>query len=107
MNHRDAYMSACTIILNQGDARHLDGMVMFLRLMGCTIEKADAERGVIECVGEDCVICELQHAKGEGERATSGFFGAVRKTATYIADYPVGDPRDKDGVEFQDDLEAV
>ena len=94
MDHQDAEVSDITIVLKAECAEKLDASAAELKKLGMEIDETDADNGVIEgTIGADKVADVKKWPCVE----------YVRVEFTYVADYPPGDPRNLDPVEFDDD----
>jgi hypothetical protein len=93
-NHHDAEITEIVVILNKDCEGEVLGMVEKLRAVGMDVFSTDEENKVIQGTVESCKVVDIQTTKG---------VNFVRSVLTYIADYPPGDPRDKDGVEEDND----
>jgi hypothetical protein len=87
----DAYISDVTVIL---DARFQDepgtrAAVEILKSQGMEIRTIDEDASVIEGTIENCNVHALEKLD---------CVDYVRVAFTYAANYPPGDPRDRDGV---------
>ena len=88
MSHRDAEITEVTIILRKDFEERLQDAVQMLTTAGMMITQANDDNSVIEGAVESCRLLTIEHLE---------CVQYVRKVMTYTADYPVGDPRDKDG----------
>ena len=87
----DAYVSDITVIL---DARYQDQpktaeAVDILKSLGMEIRTIDEDQSVVEGAIDNSKIHELEHLD---------CVDYVRVAFTYAANYPPGDPRDRDGM---------
>jgi len=92
-NHRDAEITEMVVVLDKRWEDNLNGAVEQLKALGMEIFKADDDTSVVEGTAESFRVHEIEKLE---------CVNYVRKIMTYIADYPTGDPRDKDGVEDDD-----
>jgi len=95
MNHRDAELSDVVVVLQDLDDKQADQAVAQLKSAGLDVASVNKDNGTIEGCVETCKVPDLKHIPG---------VSYVRSVMTYTADYPPGDPRDKDGPEqdFED-----
>jgi hypothetical protein len=88
MDHCDAEMSDIVVVMDDGgDAARLDQLIITLKEMGITIEEVDHDNCVIEATVLKEHITTIEKISG---------VKYVRKVFEYVADYPVGDPRNQD-----------
>src|SRR5205823_7558761 len=97
MSHQDAEITDVVVVLSCPDDTKLEGVVASLKAAGLSVDTIDAENGVVEGSIDSARVRDLN--KVECVRY-------VRPVFSYIADYPAGDPRDKDGPEAADDDDA-
>ena len=90
MIHQDALMSDVTVVLDKRWENDLAGAVKLLEQAGLSVRSADDDSGVVEGVIEAGKVPDLQKMD---------CVDYVRTTFTWVADYPVGDPRDRDKVD--------
>ena len=90
MIHQDALMSDVTVVLDKRWENDLAGAVKLLEQAGLSVRSADDDSGVVEGVIEAGKVHDLQKMD---------CVDYVRTTFTWVADYPVGDPRDRDKVD--------
>src|SRR5438445_4446984 len=88
MSHCDAEMTEVTVILRKDYEERLQDAVQMLTTAGMSITSADDENSVVEGAVESCRLPQIEQLE---------CVQYVRRVMTYTADYPVGDPRDKDG----------
>ena len=95
MNHRDAELSDVVVVLQDLDDKQANQCVAQLKSAGLEVASINQDNGTIEGSVESCKVHDLKHIPG---------VSYVRSVMTYTADYPPGDPRDKDGPEqdFED-----
>ncbi|HET6250987.1 MAG TPA: hypothetical protein VFE47_25080 [Tepidisphaeraceae bacterium] len=87
MEHQDAEVSDITIVLKKECADKFNATVEQVKNLDMTVESTDADNGVIEgTVPAD----KLSHIRAWP------CVEYVRVDFTYIADYPPGDPRNRD-----------
>jgi len=97
MNHRDAEISDLVVVLKGDYANRQEEAERMLRDLGMEIRSVDEENGVVEGSIESKHLHELEQLP---------CVEYVRSVFTYMADYPPGDPRDKDGPEAVDERGA-
>ena len=85
----DAIYAEIVVILDAAYEERLDDAVEMLKRAGMTVENADDDQSVV-CGQIDMVYL---HAVEQLECVDY-----VRKVFTYDANFPPGDPRDRDGV---------
>ena len=88
MNHHDAEVTDVTVVLEELDDAQTQDVVRVLMSHGMTVCNVDNDKSVVEGSIESCKVKELNKV----ERVRY-----VRSGMSYTVDYPVGDPRDKDG----------
>jgi FlaA1/EpsC-like NDP-sugar epimerase len=93
-NHQDAEITEIVVVISRASENYMNEAVERLRAVGVEIFSTDEENDVVEGAIESSKIVEIEKIPG---------VNYVRTVSTYIADYPAGDPRDKDGVEEDDD----
>jgi len=93
-NHSDAEITEVVIVLNTAYENRMAEAVGKLKATGMEVDSTDEENNVIDGT--------IESSKLEGLRKLD-CVNYVRTVMTYIADYPSSDPRDKDGVEDDDD----
>jgi hypothetical protein len=96
MSFHDAQMSDITVVLDKRWEDDLAGAVEILKQNGVDVRSADDDTSVVEGVVESSKVHDLQKLD---------CVDYVRTTFTWIADYPAGDPRDKDQVNREYDAE--
>lgn len=90
MNHHDAEISEVVVVLDCKGQEAADGALGKLKEIGLIVSNINPDEGVIEgCIESTCVQ-DLKFVPG---------VCYVRSVFSYTADYPPGDPRDKDGPE--------
>lgn len=88
-DHRDAYISDVVIVID--DEHHpFDQMVETLIGMGVKIDEQRPDQHIVEGSVDTSRLREIDDLPG---------VNYVRAVFTYVADYPKGDPRDKDQVD--------
>ncbi len=88
MDHRDALISNITVVVDSSLADHdMKAAVDRLKSMGMEIDSVDEDNGVVEGVIEAAKVRGIEKMEG---------IDYVRTQYSYIADYPPGDPRDRD-----------
>ena len=90
MDHRDAFISDIVIVLKPDYIARIDTVIEQLNRVGVGITSVNRDVGAVEGSVESDKVHVIQQFE---------FVDAVRTTFSYIADYPVGDPRDRDGPE--------
>ncbi|MDB5330073.1 MAG: hypothetical protein JWP03_1224 [Phycisphaerales bacterium] len=90
MEHQDAEVSDITVVLKAECAEKLDETVTALKGLGMEVEEVDDGNGVVEGTIDAGKLAAIKKWP---------CVEYVRVEFTYIADYPLGDARDKDGVE--------
>lgn len=90
MNHHDAEMTDVVIVFDCKGKEPIEDAVRRLRELGMEVCEVNADEGVVEGNIDSTKVPELKTLPG---------VCYVRSVFSYVADYPPGDPRDKDGVE--------
>jgi hypothetical protein len=85
----DANVSDIVVVLDKRYEDRLDDAVAMLKAIGMEIEDACDEKSVVEGCIDSCKLPDL---------ALLDCVDYVRKVFSYDANYPPGDPRDRDGV---------
>jgi hypothetical protein len=99
MPHRDAEISEVIVVLHAACEGRMVEEVEKLKAAGLEVDEVIEDEGVVNGEIETAKIPDLQKID---------CVNFVRTVMTYIADYPVGDPRDRDLVDDDDDAaEAV
>jgi len=100
MNHRDAEVTEIVVVIHATYCERLGEAVEKLKTFGVEIFSTDEDECVVSGSIETFKIPDLEKID---------CVNYVRSVLTYIADYPVGDPRDKDLAEDDDEdaAEAV
>ncbi len=87
MSHRDAEISDVVIVLDTMDEQTRQAIIDGLKAMGMCIENVNSDTNMIEGCIETPRVRDVE--KLDKVRY-------VRRVFSYTADYPVGDPRDRD-----------
>ncbi|MCC6239205.1 MAG: hypothetical protein IT448_02755 [Phycisphaerales bacterium] len=87
MDHHDAEITEVVVVLNQQFANQLTQARQMLEEAGMTIDSEDHDNGVMH----GSIDSKNLHAL---EKLPCVQY--LRPVFTYVADYPTGDPRDKD-----------
>lgn len=87
MNHHDAEITDVVVVLDGKGQKPIDDAVGQLKSLGMEVVDVNAEEGVIEGSIDSARVSDLKTVVG---------VCYVRSVFTYTADYPTGDPRDKD-----------
>jgi len=87
MSHMDAEMSDIVVVLDGCPPQDIDKMVTKLRDAGVSVSEIDKDNGVIEGTCETAKVRSLEKIE---------CVKYVRSVFNYIADFPSGDPRDRD-----------
>jgi len=87
MNHCDAEISDLVVVLKGEYAERQEEAQRLLRGLGMEIRSVDEDNGVVEGSIQSKHLQELKKLP---------CVEYVRSVFTYVADYPPGDPRDKD-----------
>jgi hypothetical protein len=85
----DGYFSDVVVMLDELSTEQTSEVVEKLKAAGLEVSRVDDDLSVVEGVIETCRAPDLgavPHVR------------YVRSVFTYVADYPPGDPRDRDGV---------
>ena len=90
MNHRDQSIAEVTIVLRVEYLSRMDEVTEQLAETGVGITSVDSELGSIVASCESNRVPVIEKME---------FVQAVRTMFSYVADYPVGDPRDIDGAD--------
>jgi hypothetical protein len=100
MNHRDAEITEVVVVISESHVSRLKEVVQTLVAVGVEVYSTDEDEGVVNGSIESYKLPELQKLE---------FVNYVRSVQTYIADFPLGDARDRDLAEEDDEdtLEAV
>jgi hypothetical protein len=84
----DAQMSDIVVVLDKAWENDLSGAVTRLKACGMEVCKMDDDLSVVEGQIESCKVHDLEKLD---------CVDYVRKVFTWNANYPPGDPRDRDG----------
>lgn len=99
MAHYDAEISQVVVVLQASKDCRLEESVQKLQSIGLEVD---------DIVEEDCVVNGEIETYKIADLQKLDCVTTVRTVMTYIADYPVGDPRDKDLVDDDEDAaEAI
>jgi hypothetical protein len=100
MNHRDAEITEIVVVIHESYCKRLSEAVAKLASFGVEIFSTDEDDCVVNGAVETYKLPELEKVD---------CVNYVRSVMTYIADYPPGDPRNRDVGEDddQDAAEAV
>ena len=98
MRFIDALMADVTVVLDKRWEQMLAEAVEALKQAGLDVRTSDDDRGLVEGVIESQKAQELQKLE---------CVDYVRVTFTWVADYPVGDPRDLDNCSREYDTEEL
>jgi len=90
MNHHDAEITDVVVVLDENGVKAIDSAVQAFKGMGMEICSVKNEDGVVEGSIDSAKVHDLKSVPG---------VCYVRSVFSYTADYPPGDPRDKDGAE--------
>jgi hypothetical protein len=93
-NHSDAEITEVVVVLSTHYENRMAEAVEILKAAGMEIDSADDDNDVINGEIESCKLDDLRKIE---------CVNYIRTVMTYIADYPPGDPRNKDGAEDDDD----
>jgi hypothetical protein len=98
MNHHDAEITEVVVVLDGKGDESVGQALGKLKELGLQVYNTRSDEGVIEGSIDASRVSELKSVPG---------VCYVRSVFSYTADYPPGDPRDKDGPEaaFEDDEE--
>lgn len=84
----DAYMSEIVAVIDDNHCDDMDALVKRLTEAGVEISTVNKNEGVIEGLVEASKVKQIDDLPG---------VEYVRTVFTYAADYPPGDPRDRNG----------
>ncbi|HSU66952.1 MAG TPA: hypothetical protein VLJ39_08785 [Tepidisphaeraceae bacterium] len=90
MNHHDAEITDVVVVLDNHGLQEIDSCVGSLKSVGMEVVDVNKDEGVVEGNIEADKVHHLKTVTG---------VSYVRSVFTYVADFPAGDPRDKDGPE--------
>ncbi|HXE55259.1 MAG TPA: hypothetical protein VN541_19705 [Tepidisphaeraceae bacterium] len=98
MSHHDAEISDVYVVLDGKGQEAVEGALGTLRACGLEVVDVNHDEGVVEGSIDASKVSDLKKLPG---------VCYVRSVFTYTADFPTGDPRDKDGPleEFEDEDE--
>jgi hypothetical protein len=85
----DAIISDIVVVLDKAYEDRLADAVAKLKSMGMEVRSADDDNSVVEGTIEECHVHEIEKLD---------CVDYVRKVFTYYANFPPGDPRDRDGM---------
>ena len=85
----DAIISDIVVVLDKAYEDRLADAVAMLKSMGMEIRSADDDNSVVEGTIDESRVHDIEKLK---------CVDYVRKVFTYYANFPPGDPRDRDGV---------
>jgi hypothetical protein len=92
MNHHDAEMSEVVVVLDDLTDEQTQEVVKQLQAAGLQVSDVDNDQSTVDGTIDAQKVHDLKHVP---------HVRYVRSVMTYTADYPPGDPRDKDGAEDQ------
>jgi hypothetical protein len=84
----DAYLSEVVVMLEELTTEQTNQVVEQLKSAGLEVSRVDDDRSVVEGTIEACKAHDLKHVPS---------VRYVRTVFTYEANFPPGDPRDRDG----------
>jgi hypothetical protein len=87
--HHDAYLSDIVVVCDETPEVKIDDIVKKLQTEEMSIANVDRDNCVIEGTCDASKIHKIDDFPG---------VAYVRSVFTYVADYPAGDPRDRDKV---------
>jgi len=90
MNHRDAEVTDVVVVLDDLDDQQTREVVGNLKTAGLVVVNVDNDQSTVEGTIESQKVHDLKKVAR---------VRYVRAVMTYTADYPVGDPRDRDGAD--------
>lgn len=85
----DAIISDIVVVLDKAYEERLNDAVAMLKQCGMEIRSADDDNSVVEGTIDESRVHDLEKLD---------CVDYVRKVFTYYANFPPGDPRDRDGV---------
>ena len=85
----DAIISDIVVVLDKAYEERLNDAIAMLKSFGMEIRSADDDNSVVEGTIEESRVHALEKLE---------CVDYVRKVFTYYANFPPGDPRDRDGV---------
>lgn len=83
----DAYKSEIVAVIGDSESGDMDAMVKRLEQAGMEVSRVNASEGVIEGLVDASKVKAIDEIPG---------VEYVRQVFTYAANYPPGDPRDRD-----------
>jgi len=92
MNHHDAEMSEVVVVLDDLNDQQTQEVVKQLQAAGLQVSNVDNDQSTVDGIIDALKVHDLKHVPR---------VRYVRTIMNYTADYPPGDPRDKDGAEEQ------
>jgi len=92
MNHHDAEMSEVVVVLDDLNDEQTQEVVKQLQAAGLQVSNVDNDQSTVDGIIDALKVHDLKHVPR---------VRYVRTIMNYTADYPPGDPRDKDGAEEQ------
>ena len=90
MNHHDAEMTEVVVVLDDLNDQQTQEVVKQLQAAGLEVSDVDNDQSTVSGTIDAQKVHDLKHVPR---------VRYVRSVMTYTADYPPGDPRDKDGTE--------
>ena len=90
MNHRDAEITDVVVVLDDLNDEQTNQIVLKLQAAGLAVTNVDNNQSIVEGSIDSAKVHDLKHVD---------CVRYVRSIFSYTADYPPGDPRDKDGPE--------
>ena len=90
MSHHDADITEVVVVLDGKGSESVDQALGKLKSAGLQVSDIKPEEGVVEGCIDSSRVSDLKTVPG---------VCYVRSVFSYTADYPPGDPRDKDGIE--------
>jgi fructoselysine-6-P-deglycase FrlB-like protein len=92
MNHHDAEMTEVVVVLDDLSDEQTQEVVKQLQTAGLQVSSVDNDQSTVGGTIDAQKVHDLKHVP---------HVRYVRMIMSYTADYPPGDPRDKDGPEEQ------
>jgi hypothetical protein len=93
MNHNDMEVSEIVVVVDENGST-LEVLVKLLQENGVAVTDTDADNGVVEGTVEAAKVKSIEKLPG---------VKYVRNVFTYVADFPVGDPRNQDCDDCEDE----
>jgi hypothetical protein len=90
VNHRDALISEVVVVFDETPENPLATIINGLVAAGLQVEDTDPDNGTVDGTIDSNKLPELRAVPG---------VKYVRITMEYVADFPIGDPRDLDKTE--------